>query len=170
MDGYKVCQDEYGQDYAVPTEKGVQEQRRIRLKLLLKDTGIVPPAYSLDEYKGGDKANNLPKIRKYIAEFEDKFNSVHLYLWSRGNASQKTTVAKNIIVELALKGFDCRFTLMADLLSLLQTESFNHGTESKAVAVLRGVDSLVIDDAFDIKKATLYRSGYQFSFIDTFLR
>jgi len=59
---------------------------------------------------------------------------------------------------------------MADLLSLLQTETYNHGTESKAVASLRQVDFLVIDDAFDARKSTLYKSGYQFSFADTFLR
>jgi DNA replication protein DnaC len=110
------------------------------------------------------------KIKKYIAEFETKFNRVNLYFWSKGNASQKTTVAKNIIVELSLKGFDCYFILMADLLSLLQTETYNHGTESRIINKLRKVDFLVIDDVFDPKKSTLYKSGYQLSFIDTFLR
>jgi DNA replication protein DnaC len=59
---------------------------------------------------------------------------------------------------------------MADLLSLLQTETFNSGTESDSINTLRSVDFLVIDDAFDPKKSTLYKSGYQFSFLDTFLR
>jgi DNA replication protein DnaC len=170
MDGYKVCKDEYGQDYAVPTKEGTEEQRRLRLKLLLKDTGVVAPSHGLSEYRGEDRAGNILKIKKYVAEFDAKFRNIHLYLWSRGNASQKTTVAKNIVVELALKGFECRFVLMADLISLLQTETYNHGSESKAVSVLRNTDFLVIDDAFDSKKATLYRSGYQFSFVDTFLR
>jgi len=170
MEGYAVYKDDYGQDYAVPTEKGVREQRRVRLKLLLKDTGIIAPTYSLDDYRGEDRAGNLPKIKKYISEFENKFKSVHLYFWSRGNASQKTTVAKNIIVELSLKGFECRFVLMADLLSTLQTETYNHGTESKIINNLRNVDFLVIDDVFDTKKSTVYKSGYQFGFIDTFLR
>jgi len=170
MDGYLVCTDEFGQDFVTPTKEGALEQRRIRLKLLLKDTGIVPPAHSLNDYKGEDKQQNIPKIKKYIAEFETKFKNINLYLWSRGNASQKTTVAKNIIVELSLKGFECQFVLMADLLSLLQTETFNHGTESKLINRLRNVDFLVIDDVFDPKKSTLYKSGYQLSFIDTFLR
>ena len=170
MDGYVMCVDENGQEYVVPTKEGIAEQNHVKLKLLLKDTGIMAPPYSLDDYTGEDKANNLPKIRKYIAEFETKFKNIHLYLWSRGNASQKTTVAKNIIVDLSLKGLQCKFILMADLLSLLQTEIYNHGTDSKTITDLRNVDFLVIDDAFDTKKATLYKSGFQFSFLDTFLR
>jgi DNA replication protein DnaC len=169
MDGYKICKDEYGQEYVIPTERGIQEQRRIRLKFLLQDAGIIAPAYTLEQYKGDDKYKNLPKIKKYITEFE-RFKTINLYFWSRGNASQKTTVAKNIIVELSLKGYSCRFILMADLLPLLQTETFNNGTESGQISALRSVDFLVIDDAFDPRKSTLYKSGYQFGFLDTFLR
>jgi DNA replication protein DnaC len=169
MDGYTVYKDEFGQEFIRPTEHGKAEQRRIRLKFLLQDAGIVAPAHTLEQYKGEDKCQNLPKIRKYINDFE-RFKTVNLYFWSRGNASQKTTVAKNIIVELSLKGYSCRFILMADLLSLLQTETFNSGTESEAINMLRLVDFLVIDDAFDPRKSTLYKSGYQFGFLDTFLR
>jgi DNA replication protein DnaC len=170
MDGYTVYKDEYGQEYVKPTEQHILEQRKIRLKFALKDTGVSAPSFSLEQYKGEDKNSNLPKIKKYIAEFGNRYRNINLYFWSRGNASQKTTVAKNILTELALQGYSCRFILMADLLSLLQTETYNHGTESKAINVLRSVDFLVIDDAFDPRKSTLYKSGYQFSFIDTFLR
>jgi DNA replication protein DnaC len=169
MDGYTVYKDEFGQEFVRPTDHGKAEQRRIRLKFLLQDAGIVAPAYTLEQYKGEDKCQNLLKIRKYINDFK-RFKTVNLYFWSRGNASQKTTVAKNIIVELSLKGYSCRFILMADLLSLLQTETFNSGTESEAINMLRLVDFLVIDDAFDPRKSTLYKSGYQFGFLDTFLR
>lgn len=169
MDGYKVCKDEYGQEYVMPTERGIQEQRRIRLKFLLQDAGITAPAHTLEQYKGEDRHENLPKIKKYINNFE-RFKFVNLYFWSPGNASQKTTVAKNIIVELSLKGYSCRFILMADLIPLLQTEAYNKGTDSKLINTLRSVDFLVIDDAFDPRKSTLYKSGYQFGFLDTFLR
>jgi DNA replication protein DnaC len=169
MEGYTICKDEFGQEFVRPTENGIQNQRRIRLKFLLQDAGITVPAFTLEQYKGDDKHGNLPKITKYIREFE-QFKEINLYFWSRGNASQKTTVAKNIIVELSLKGYSCQFTLMADLLSVLQTETFNNGAESKKIKALRSVDFLVIDDAFDPRKSTLYKSGYQFSFLDTFLR
>jgi DNA replication protein DnaC len=169
MEGYTVCKDEFGQEFVRPTEDGVLKQRRIRLKFLLQDAGITAPQFTIGQYKGDDKQGNLPKIKKYIDEFE-RFKKINLYFWSHGNASQKTTVAKNIIVELSLKGYSCRFILMADLLSVLQTENFNNGAESEKVNALRSVDFLVIDDAFDPRKSTLYRSGYQFGFLDTFLR
>jgi hypothetical protein len=137
MDGYTVRVDEFGQEYAVPTECGIREQRRIRLKFLLKDAGIAAPPYTLEQYKGEDRHENLPKIKKYIAGFE-RFRNVNLYFWSKGNASQKTTVAKNMIVELSLKGYSCRFILMADLLSLLQTETYNNGADSKVHSVRVG--------------------------------
>ena len=169
VEGYTVCRDEFGQEFVRPTERGKMEQRRIRLKFLLRDAGITAPPYTLEQYKGEDRNGNIQKVQKYITEFE-RFRHINLYFWSRGNASQKTTVAKNIIAELALKDYTCRFILMADLLSLLQTETFNNGTESDLINMLRSVDFLVIDDAFDPRKATLYKSGYQFGFLDTFLR
>jgi DNA replication protein DnaC len=169
VDGYTLCKDEFGQEYVIPNDHGIQKQRTIRLKFLLKDAEVIAPLYTIEQYRGEDKHENIPKIKKYINEFE-RFKNINLYFWSRGNASQKTTIAKNIIAELCLKGYTCRFILMADLLPLLQTETFNNGTESKIINKLRSVDFLVIDDAFDPQKSTLYKSGYQFSFLDTFLR
>ena len=130
---------------------------------------MAEPEHRLDEYRGEDRNGNLPKIKKYISEF-GRFKAVNLYLWSPGNASQKTTVAKNIILGLSLQGYECRFILMADLLSLLQREAFSNADVPEQVEGLRAADFLVIDDAFDPRKATVYRSGYQFSFLDTFLR
>ena len=169
MLGFQVATDDYGEDYLIPTEEGQKRQRELRLSLLLKQAGITAPEYRLSQYQGKDERQNIPKIKKYIAEFE-RFKAIHLYLWSDGNSSQKTTVAKNIILELSLQGYECQFILMADLLSLLQRETFSDGELTPQVERLRTVDFLVIDDAFDPKKATVYKSGFQFSFLDTFLR
>jgi len=169
VDGFEISTDEFGEEYVVLTEERQRQQRRLRLSLLLKQAGITRPDYGLGEYKGEDKAGNLPKIKKYVSDFE-RFKTVSLYLWSKGNSSQKTTVAKNIILELLLSGYECRFVLMADLLTLLQKEAFGDAAIAAEIAGLRAVDFLVIDDAFDPRKATLYKSGYQFSFLDTFLR
>jgi len=167
--GFQVAIDDYGEEYLIPTEEGQKRQRELRLGLLLKQAGITEPEYRLDQYQGADERQNIPKIKQYAAEFE-RFKNIHLYLWSSGNSSQKTTVAKNIILELSLQGYECQFILMADLLSLLQKESYSGGDLTEQVERLRTVDFLVIDDAFDPKKATVYKSGYQFSFLDTFLR
>lgn len=169
MEGFEVSTDEFGEEYLIPTEEGRKRQRELRLGLLLKQAGITEPEHRLNQYKGADERRNIPKIKKYVAEFE-RFKSVNLYFWSDGNSSQKTTVAKNIILELSLLGYECQFILMADLLSLLQKETFGGVGLAEQVNRLRNVDFLVIDDAFDPKKATVYRSGYQFSFLDTFLR
>jgi len=167
--GFEVSTDEFGEEYVIPTEERQKQQRLLRLNLLLKQAGITQPEFKLTDYKGEDEAQNLPKIKKYISEFE-RFKTVNLYLWSKGNSSQKTTVAKNIIMELLLLGYECQFVLMADLLTLLQKETFGDDAIAEEINRLRLVDFLVIDDAFDSKKATLYKSGYQFSFLDTFLR
>jgi hypothetical protein len=108
--------------------------------------------------------NNFHLKKAEFADFCKKYvNSARLVKKPAGFRNKS-------IVELSLKGYSCRFILMADPLSLLQTETYNNGADSKVIAVLRSVDFLVIDDAFDPRKATVYKSGYQFSFLDTFLR
>jgi hypothetical protein len=168
MTGFDVQADEYGEPYLVPTSEGETRQRMLRASLSLKSIGISPPPYSLEQYQGEDKMQNIPKLKKYCTEFE-RYKGTHLYLWSKGNASQKTTVAKNILISIMEKGYTGAFILMADLLHTLQNEQF---TEDGADIVqgFRAVDFLVIDDAFDVAKATLYKSGYQLSYLDTFLR
>ena len=57
---------------------------------------------------------------------------------------------------------------MSDLVKLLSQESFEDNDHY--LERCRNSDFLIIDDSFDKKKVTIYKSGYQIPFLDTFLR
>lgn len=125
--------------------------------------------YDLDEYKGQDLEDNLGKLAAYVEEFEERFFDANLYLWSYDNSTQKTTVSKWVLAQLAKKGHNVYFTIFNDLVVLLQQYHFDQSREEEYSRILDS-ECLVIDDAFDTGKSTVYKSGYQYSFIDTFLR
>lgn len=120
-----------------------------------------------DSYVGEDTSNIL-KLQKYISDFE-KFKAVHLYLWSYLNGTQKTTTASILGKELIQQGYSVRFVLMNTLARLLSERSFNEASVPLLESYLN-CDFLILDDVFDKKKATIYKSGFQIPFLDEFLR
>lgn len=140
-------------------------------QILLEKSGL--PAgflhYTIDDYKGKDEANNVGKLKLYVAQFEEKFRNLSLYLWSEVNGTQKTTVAKWILGQVIEKGFSARFVNMNELVEKLIKNYFD-GSYQDEIDHARDVDLLVVDDAFDSQKVNLWKSGYQLSYIDTFFR
>lgn len=132
--------------------------------------------YRLKDYKGTDAAGNIPKLQRYVKEFSEKFNSASLYFWSKFNATQKSTTAKAIIEELkdlyaenSLSEFQGEFVVANVLMNDLKNEDYDEKSAERVKQYL-AADLLVIDDAFAKDKVTLYKSGYQISFLDSFLR
>jgi DNA replication protein DnaC len=91
----------------------------------------------------------------------------HLYLVGP-NGSQKTYTAKAIIKEAIEKDLSCKFVLMNDLIKKL-TSIYEEGY-SNSIEEYYNCDILVLDDCFDVKKVTLFKSGYQIPYLDEFLR
>lgn len=159
-----------GEDYAVPTNeykaylKEKEEARLAKIEGEFKRT--------LDDYLGKDTPGNIPKLRRYVQEFETKYFKHSLYIWSRFNSTQKTTTARAV-----LKGikdtygdkFSCFFVLANTLMNDLKNYDFDDDAK-KRVEFYKDVDFLIVDDAFTGDKVTKYSSGYQTSFLDTFLR
>jgi len=163
--------DSDGETVVVPTKEWKEYKQRKDFEDKLKIQGIRVDSWGLDfdDYIGEDENGNIPKLRMYVDEFEAKFRSIHLYLWSRKNGTQKSTIASIIAKHLIRKKFDARFTLMSNLLNMLEREKFDP-TLTKKLDGYRNCDFLVIDDSFDKHKVTVYKSGYQLPFLDTFLR
>lgn len=168
---YEVKTDEDGEDYIDYTPQW-QDYLRDRLILQkLSEMGLSEDClkFGFETYKGADSNGKLPKLAKYVVEFKNRYRKVHLYFWSRSNSTQKSTMAKAILVKLLSQGIDARFVLMSDLLRRLTDEAF-HPENTEILDAYRSAAFLVIDDSFDPNKATIYKSGYQFAFLDTFLR
>lgn len=167
---FDITENEEGETCYCQTK----EWKEYKLKLInsekLLTSGL--PAHvkelTLDHYVGND-TEKIIKLKLYLEKFEEKFNQIHLYFWSHENGTQKTTTAGIVAKELLLKGYSVNFVLMSSLLGMLSEEKFDKKL-TPLIDSFRTCDFLVIDDAFDKKKATVYKSGFQIPFLDAFLR
>jgi hypothetical protein len=159
-----------GQEIAVPTEEWKEHLSLLESKRYLQSAGIggLSP-YGLDTYIGDDKANNIPKLKKYCDEFKTSFSRVHLYLWSKINGTQKSTCAKDMIVRLAKQGIKSKFVLMDTLIKTIMEAERDDEAKQKSGDWLQA-DFLVIDECFAKGQVTLFKSGYQIAFLNTFLK
>ena len=166
---YRLIEND-GDEMVVPTPEWTEHLASLEIKRYLSATGIDDiPKYGLDTYIGNDARKNIPKLKKYCDEFESKYKRIHLYLWSEVNGTQKSTCAKDIIVRLARKGIQGYFVLMDDLIHCLLRAERDEASEAK-VKNWREARFLVIDECFSKDQVTLFSSGYQKAFINTFLK
>lgn len=159
-----------GETYLVKTKEWQEEQNRALFEAKYASSGLPLHAKDLSilSYVGDDRS--IPrKLKKYALNFDERYSDVHLYFWSHENGTQKTTMASVVGRELVAQGKMVRFILMGELLSLLSDLERKEEAQIKR-AELMSADFLIIDDAFDKMKATVYRSGFQISFLDIFLR
>jgi hypothetical protein len=159
-----------GQEIAVPTKEWKAHLALLEAKRHLLSAGIgeVTP-YGLDTYIGEDPFHNIPKLKKYCDEFKTKYLHIHLYLWSKVNGTQKSTCAKDMIVRLAKRGVKSKFILMDSLIKTLVDADRDNDSKQRAREWLTA-DFLVIDECFAKGQVTLFKSGYQLAFVNTFLK
>jgi DNA replication protein DnaC len=158
-----------GEEFYQETPEWIAFKNKKKAEKIIQGGNLPPHVIDLsfnDLIKMKDKVN---KLETYISRFEEKFKHVHLYFWSLKNGTQKTTTASILAKELALLGYSVVLILMSDLSKLLTKEGFEEDANEEINRYLE-VDFLIIDDSFDSKKITVYKSGYQIPFIDTFLR
>jgi len=158
-----------GEDYFIETQEWVDYKNKRKTEKIISKGNLPPHIIDLsfdDLIKMNDRVD---KLKMYVLNFDEKFKHIHLYFWGSKNGTQKTTTASILAKELALSGHSVEFILMSDLSKLLTKEGFEEEANDEINRYLN-TDFLIIDDAFDGKKITVYKSGYQIPFIDTFLR
>lgn len=146
-----------------------QKKEHYQYKFSLSNLPYNIQNYTIDKYIGDDEEHNLDKLKKYINEFEIKYKVVHLYFWSYINSTQKTTIAQYIANQLLIRNYNVQFILMDNLIHTLMDAQFQYDIREN-IEKLFECDFLIIDDCFDTKKVNLYKSGYQISYLDNFLR
>lgn len=125
--------------------------------------------YEIEDYIGRDVAENLEKIKKFINFFEEKYNNQHLYLYGP-NHTQKTTIASYIGKKLIQKKYKVYLVILNDFIRSLTQRDFEAEQHNYAIKKTVEADLLIVDDSFCTQKNTVYASGYQIPFLDTFLR
>ncbi len=163
-----------GEEYKVPSRdwKNLRDQTLCKINL---EKSSLPPHVAdlrLDEksflIESDLDQRGLLKAQDFTRNFESRHQGNHLYIWSSKNGTQKTTLAATIGKELAEQGHFVEFILMSELTRLLTSEDFRDYNER--TDRVRYCDVLIIDDSFDTRKMTVYKSGYQIPYLDTFLR
>lgn len=146
-------------------------QKKVKFNMLLGRSGLsVGDKRPFEEYSGEKSAENIKNLIKFLVDYPNGFRKeASFYLWSSLNGTQKTTIAKNILITLLEKGYSGKFILFGEFVNLLLSKERDEEAR-KEVEFLQKCDVLVLDDCFMKSKVTIFNSGYQFSFIDQFLR
>lgn len=159
----------YTNDIAIRCDCLKEYQRQLKFEISLMKAGLENFSLNFNHYKGRHKESR-DKLIQYCENINSKYSTnSHLYLIGK-NGTQKTTMAKCLLAECVYRGKSGKFILMSDLVDILTDVYSDNPTRNSELEYLRTVDILVIDDAFDKNKVTLYRSGYQLAFIDRFIR
>lgn len=133
--------------------------------------------YDINTYQGTKSLDNLNRLKNFVnmyfskntpEDVREKLVSATLYLYGP-NGTQKTTLAKWFGYQFIKNKKTVYYTLMNDLVKLLQKSERDEEAQAKIDKILDR-DLLIIDEAFMKERVLIYHSGYQLSFIDTFLR
>lgn len=133
--------------------------------------------YSFDKYVGNKSLDNVNRLKKFLFRFcndlelEDvKKQLQEVSLWIYGpNGTQKTTLAQYLGYSFLVNKKTVKYILMNDLIKLLQKSERDEDLQIE-VEKLINTDILIIDEAFMKERVLIYKSQYQLSFLDSFLR
>ena len=131
----------------------------------------INPDYEFKDYVGSKSIKDC-KALEFMADHYEKFNyKTMVYLWGK-NGCQKTSMVQTLGKQLISKGYTVQYTLMSDLLNALVKEFEDENSSKKEAFIKRcmNVDLLIVDESFDSRKVTIYKSGYQIPYLDNFIR
>lgn len=153
-------------------------RKSVELEAKGKRAGLNPKwiNFSESEYVGTKSLANFKRLQNYTKVFLNPENesiksaieSSSLFIYGP-NGTQKTTVANWVGYEMLRNGKKVKYILMNELIKDLQKAERNEELQEKLEKML-DVDCLIIDEAFMKERVTIFASGYQIAFIDTFLR
>jgi hypothetical protein len=141
------------------------------LKLRSESTGIWANDMMLEynpmsDYVGKQSRLSMKYLVTFASQF-DKYRDVTFYLCGK-NSTQKTTLAQWVGMTLLRSGYSVKFMTMNGLIESIQP---NFGDSRIKYGIdYSKYDCLIIDESFDVNKVSIYKSGYQFPFLDNFLR
>lgn len=137
----------------------------IRLVKYLKSVGVPTRYidYSISDYEGEKSLDSVNKVKNLIPNIED-FVEKGLQLYLVGpEFTQKAAISCYIMKKAIMKKKSAYYTTMPNLVHLLKNAYFAKAITAieatKELALVKNVDLLVVDDAFDSKKVYLGSSS-----------
>ena len=155
-------------------------RKRHELEVSAKNAALSPQwiDYSPDtQYVGTESKDNVERLKTFVKRSTDpketqdvksQLAASVIYMYGT-NGTQKTTLANWMGYEFLKAKKTVKYILMNDLIKMLQKAERDDVVMTK-LEKLEDVDLLLIDEAFDTKKVTIYKSNFQVPFLDSFLR
>ena len=173
IDYYKVPDGFYLEDNVLKEKPEHKEERlEKQAKALYKHYGFDMRNYDFNprKYVGAKSVESKNRLINYVKQFKENPEVQKLVVYMYGpNGCQKSTMASWVGKSLIRDKYSVRYILMDSLIKLL--ERAERDTEARSdVDLLMKSDLLVIDEAFDKSKVKLFSTGWQNSFIDSFIR
>lgn len=134
----------------------------------------INPDYSFNDYVGNKSKENLENLKYYSENFEKFKDKTMVYIYGP-NGTQKTSMVQAAGKEVLNRGYSVYYLNMNTLINyLIQSEGpYNDEVEENTLYRMKRCkecDLLIIDESFDPTKVTIYKSGFQIPFLDSFLR
>lgn len=124
----------------------------------------------IKDYKGNKSRKNVLNLQKFIENFNlPEFNSASIYMYGP-NGTQKTYLAQWLGLSLLQKKVKVKYMLMNQLVTKLSSSFDNNPEKVELLEDLAKIDCLILDESFARDKVTIYKSGFQIPFLDSFLR
>ena len=168
--GYYYDKSESGFD--VVKECDCHKKWRIEKELEIKfEIAKVNTKYTFDDYNSPNK-EQLEYLKNFANNFEKCARKTMIYLYGP-NGTMKTCMSQYTGQVIIRKGYTVQYIMMQDLINdLISIGDSENVQEEKEYALKRyyNVDLLIIDEAFDKDKVSLYKSGFQLPYLDSFLR
>lgn len=160
-------------DADVPHYEGQKSKDSVKKLIEFKNIYLSEPVYALP--LGGtaeDQKLFEEEYEKQVAKV-NKFHNSTLYMYGP-NGTQKTVLATWLAREIISSNYrlnHVKYYTMNDFIKeLMRDSSWNEEENNFVDTLIEKVDMLILDESFDKEKVTLYKSGYQIPFLDTFLR
>jgi len=131
----------------------------------------INPDFTFDDYVGTHSLDDVNAL-KQIAENPEKFKYKTMVYVYGPNGTQKSSMCQALGKALIEKGYKVQYQTMNEIINALVKSFDDPNQEQKDYIIHRcsDCDYLIIDESFDIKKVTLYNSGFQLPFLDNFIR
>jgi DNA replication protein DnaC len=155
-------------------------RKKHELEVSAKSASLSPQWIDYDlskDYVGTESKDNVTRIINYVElsnqddlpnDVKERLKAAVLYLYGT-NGTQKTTIANWMGYQFLKAKKSVKYILMNDLIKMLQKAERDESVMTK-LEKLEDVDLLLIDEAFDKEKVTIYKSNFQVPFLDSFLR
>jgi DNA replication protein DnaC len=171
--GYRIKRTHHGDRFFEECE--IHKEYRIEQDMLrsFRAAGLRPDLFDYDlkrDYKGTQSKDNVNRILKYIENWSSNEELQRCLLYFTGpNGTQKTMIAHYVGMQLIRQGHSVLVRLMNDVVKDLCNSQYDENAKMRIDDIMN-VDLLILDEAFDRDKITIYKERNQIPFIDSFIR